>query len=78
MTVSPHDGLSRLFSAKSLWANNICANRLNDDAMEKTSTMKYGFCRCVCINLDLIGRRFAKQIHRDEAKRNRDEFFGVD
>ena len=40
VTVSPHDGLSRLFSAKSLWANNICANRLNDDAMEKTSTMK--------------------------------------
>ena len=40
--------------------------------------MKYGFCRRVCINLDLIGRRFAKQIHRDEAKRNRDEFFGVD
>ena len=33
--------------------------------------MKYGFCRRVCINLDLIGRRFAKQIHRDE-------FFGVD
>ena len=26
--------------------------------------MKYGFCRRVCINLDLIGRRFAKQIHR--------------
>ena len=40
--------------------------------------MKYGFCRRVCINLDLIGRRFAKQIYRDEAKRNRDEFFGVD
>ena len=40
--------------------------------------MKYGFCRRVCINLDLIGRRFAKQIHRDEAKRNRDEFFGDD
>ena len=40
--------------------------------------MKYGFCRRVCINLDLIGSRFAKQIHRDEAKRNRDEFFGVD
>ena len=40
--------------------------------------MKYGFCRRVCINLDLIGGRFAKQIHRDEAKRNRDEFFGVD
>ncbi|MBT9700979.1 hypothetical protein GPK75_07830 [[Eubacterium] rectale] len=36
--------------------------------------MKYGFCRRVCTNLDLIGRRFAKQIHRDEAKRNRDEF----
>ena len=40
--------------------------------------MKYGFCRDVCINLDLIGHRFAKQIHRDEAKCNRDEFFGVD
>lgn len=38
--VSPHDGLPRLFPAKSLWANNIRANRLNDDAMEKTSTMK--------------------------------------
>lgn len=40
--------------------------------------MKYGFCRRVCINLDLIGRRFAKQIHRDEAKRNRDVHDGVE
>ena len=37
----------------------------------------YDHCRRD-LKLDLIGRRFAKQIHRDEAKRNRDEFFGVD